>query len=273
MRIEFVSGKGGVGKSAVAAALARLHARNGERVLAVAMLPGGGLGAHLGLAGLEAAPTLAIDGVWAAEVRRIDALQEYIRLHSPVPLLARIAGAVRAFDSLATAAPGVRELITIGKVLHDAESWDRVIVDAVPTGQLGSYLGAPNIVGGLIPTGKVAAQAAGLNRDLADSSVVHFVAIAEELPVTETLEAIRDLEPLPPPLGSVIINRTLAPLPRVPIEPGILRDAALLQQALAASQESWRARLPAGPLLPFLFGAMDPVMISDMLAVALEEWQ
>lgn len=273
MRIEFVSGKGGVGKSAVAAALARLHARNGERVLAVAMLPGGGLGSHLGIAGLDPVPIRAVDGVWAAEVRRIDALQEYIRLYSPVPVLARIGRAVRAFDSLATAAPGIRELITIGKVLHDAESWDRVIVDAVPTGQLGSYLGAPDVIRGLIPTGRVAAQAAELIMALAESSVVHFVAIAEELPVTETVEAIRELEPLPPPLGSVIINRTLAPLPLVPAEPGMLRDAALLQQALAEGQEAWRDQLPVGPLLPFLFGAMDPVMISDMLAIALAEWQ
>ncbi len=272
MRVEFVSGKGGVGKSAVSAALARLHARRGERVLAVAMLPGGGLAAHLGAPGLGTDPRSTIDGVAAVEVRRVDALEEYVRLHSPVPFLARIGRAIRAFDALATAAPGVRELITIGKILHDAVRWDRVIVDAVPTGQLGSYLGAPEVILGLVPAGRVAEQAQELTTDLRGSSTVHFVTIAEELPVTETLEGVAELVALPPPLGSIIVNRTLAPLPSVPDGAGPLREAAMLQQALAENQAAWRSRLAPGPLLPFLFGATDPVLISEMLANSLEEW-
>lgn len=272
MRVEFVSGKGGVGKSAVTAALARLHARRGERVLAVAMVPGGGLAPHLGVPRLGVEPLTAIDGVHGMEVHRIAALEEYVRLHSPLPLLARVGVAVRAFDALATAAPGVRELITVGKILHDAGDWDRVIVDAVPTGQLASYLGAPDVIRSLVPTGRVEAQARGLVDQLAGSSIVHFVTIAEELPVTETLEGIAELTELPAPLGSIICNRTLAPLPRVPSDPGPLRDAARLQQALADGQARWREKLPPGPILPFLFGATDPLLISGMLATTLEEW-
>lgn len=272
MRVEFVSGKGGVGKSAVTAALARVHARRGERVLAVAMLPGGGLAAHLGSRGLGPDPQETDLGVTALEVRRVEALEEYVRLHSPVPLLARVGRAIRAFDALATAAPGVRELVTIGKVLHEADRWDRVVVDAVPTGQLGSYLAAPEVILGLVPTGKVAQQARELIADLRDRSTVHFVTIAEELPVTETLEGIAELEGLPPSLGSTIVNRTLAPLPAVPTGGGAIRDAALLQQSLAANQATWRAHLPPGPVLPFLFGATDPALISGLLAEALEEW-
>lgn len=272
MRVEFVSGKGGVGKSAVTAALARLHARRGERVMAVAMIPGGGLVHHLGLSSRPGEPRLGMDGVFGMEVDRIIALEEYVRLHSPLPFLARVGTALRAFDSLATAAPGVRELITVGKILHDADDWDRVIVDAVPTGQLGSYLGAPGVIRSLVPTGRVEAQARDLVDELAGCSVVHFVTVAEELPVTETLEGIAELATLPPPLGSVICNRTLAPLPGVPVEPGPLRDAARLQQALAEGQARWREKLPPGPILPFLFGATDPLLISGMLATTLEEW-
>lgn len=272
MRVEFVSGKGGVGKSAVTSALARLHARGGERVLAVAMIPGGGLASHLGLPRLGPEPRSAIDGVHAMEVHRIVALEEYVRLHSPLPLLSRIGAAVRAFDALATAAPGVRELITIGKILHDSQDWDRVIVDAVPTGQLGSYLGAPDVIRSLIPTGRVEAQARDLVDELRECSIVHFVTIAEELPVTETLEGMAELTALPPALGSTIFNRTLAPLPDVPEAPGPLRDAALLQQGLAVSQARWRQKLPPGPILPFLFGATDPLLIGGMLATALEDW-
>lgn len=272
MRVEFVSGKGGVGKSAVAGALARLHARRGERVVAVAMLPGGGLGAHLGLAGLESTPSPGVDGTFGFEVRRVAALEEYVRLHSPVPLLARLGRAIRAFDALATAAPGVRELITVGKILHDAGDWDRVIVDAAPTGQLGSYLAAPDVIRGLIPSGRVADQASRLIDDLRRSSTVHFVTLAEELPVTETLEAIEELKDLPPPMGTVFVNRTLLPLPALPPSAGPVRDAALLQQSLAEHQAAWRAKVPPGPVLPFLFGATDPLLISDMLATALAEW-
>ncbi len=272
MRVEFVSGKGGVGKSAVAAALARLHARRGERVVAAAMLPNGGLGAHLGLTTLGPTPLAGVDGTFGFEVHRVAALEEYVRLHSPVPLLARLGGAIRAFDALATAAPGVRELITIGKILHDAGDWDRVIVDAVPTGQLGSYLAAPDVIRGLIPSGRVAEQATRLIGDLRHSSTVHFVTIAEELPITETLEAIEELKGLPSPLGTVFVNRTLLPLPAIPPTGGPVREAALLQQSLAEHQAAWRARVPPGPVLPFLFGATDPVLISDMLAVTLSEW-
>ncbi|UCG41228.1 MAG: anion-transporting ATPase, partial [Acidimicrobiia bacterium] len=126
MQVEFVSGKGGVGKSAVAAAIARIHASRGERVLAIAMAPGGGLGPHLGLDHLTTAPVRGDEGVHALEVRRVEALEQYVRIYSPVPLLAQLGRGLRAFDALATAAPGVRELITVGKILYDAREWDRV---------------------------------------------------------------------------------------------------------------------------------------------------
>lgn len=271
MRVDFVSGKGGVGKSAVAAALARIHARRGERVLAMAMVPGGGLGPHLGIPELGVDPTEGPDGVHALEVRRVEALEQYVRIYSPIPLLAELGRGLRAFDALATAAPGVRELITIGKILYDARAWDRVVVDAVPTGQLDSYLAAPAVIGDLVPGGRVAEQAGKLLDGLEGSSTVHLVTIAEELPVTETLEAIDGLASLPTPLGSVVVNRLMddAPVPAAH-HPSVVHDAMALHAGLVEAQRRWRSLLPAGPGLPLLFGATDPALVGRLLADALE---
>lgn len=274
MQVEFVSGKGGVGKSAVAAAIARIHASRGERVLAIAMAPGGGLGPHLGLDHLTTAPVRGDEGVHALEVRRVEALEQYVRIYSPVPLLAQLGRGLRAFDALATAAPGVRELITVGKILYDAREWDRVIVDAVPTGQLDSFLGAPLVIGDLITSGRVAEQAGKLLADLRDSSIVHLVTLAEELPVAETLEALSGLADLPTPVGEVILNRLMADAPAAaPHHPPVVHEAMALHAGLAASHERWRAELPPGPTLPLLFGADDARLVGQLLAEALEPWR
>lgn len=274
MQVEFVSGKGGVGKSAVTAAIARLHAARGERVLAIAMVPGGGLGPHLGLDRLTPEPVAGDEGVHALEVRRVEALQEYVRIYSPIPLLAGMGRGLRAFDALATAAPGVRELITIGKILHDAREWDRVVVDAVPTGQLDSYLGAPLVIGDLITSGRVADQAGRLVTDLRDSSTVHLVSLAEELPVTETHEALAGLGDLPTPLGDVIVNRLLTEAPSAaPRHPPAVHAAMDLHAGITASQARWRSELPDGPSLPLLFGADDARLVGRLLAEALGTWR
>ena len=274
MRVEFVSGKGGVGKSAVTAAIARIHAARGERVLAVAMAPGGGLGPHLGLPVLATEPREGLGGVHAAEIRRVDALEQYVRIYSPIPLLAELGRGLRAFDALATAAPGVRELITVGKILYDARDWDRVIVDAVPTGQLDSYLGAPLVIRDLITSGRVSQQADRLLGDLTDNSVVHLVSLAEELPVTETLEAIDSIARLPTPLGDIVVNRLMDNPPvAAPTHPRAVHDALALQAGLVAAQSRWRGELPDGPGLPLLFGATDPGMVARLLAEALESWR
>lgn len=274
MRVEFVSGKGGVGKSAVTAAIARIHAARGERVLAVAMAPGGGLGPHLGLPRLGVEPREGEGGVHAAEIHRVEALEQYVRTYSPIPLLAGLGRGLRAFDAVATAAPGVRELITIGKILYDAREWDRVVVDAVPTGQLDSYLGAPLVIRDLIASGRVAEQADRLLTDLTDTTVVSLVTVAEELPVTETLEARASLAALPAPLGDVIVNRLMGDAPAAEAHhPAAIHEAMALQAGLVDAQSRWRAELPDGPALPLLFGATDPATVGRLLAEALEPWR
>ena len=279
MQIEFISGKGGVGKSAVSAAVARLHARRGERVLAMSMIPGGALASHLGLRRLGFVPELAIDGVHAMEVARADALEEYVRLYSPVPLVAQLGRAVRVFDVLAEAAPGVREIVTIGKVAYEAweGSWDRIVVDAVPSGQLESHILAPEVIAELIPTGRVRDQAARIEQLLRDDTLVHLVTLAEELPITETHETLARLETLAPTVAPVIANRLLAPPPSsgdLPESaPSAARTALALHAEISAEQTRWLAELADGPRLPYLFGTDDPILVSEYLAKVMEAWR
>lgn len=275
VQIEFISGKGGVGKSAVSAAVARLHARRGERVLAMSMIPGGSLTAHLGLRRVGFVPELAIDGVHTMEITRADALEEYVKLYSPVPLVAELGRAIRVFDVLAEAAPGVREIVTIGKVAYEAwdGTWDRIVVDAVPSGQLESHLLAPEVIAELIPTGRVRDQAAKIEELLRDDTSVHLVTLAEELPITETRETLTRLEPLAPALAPVIANRLLAPPPSAGELPEAARMALALHAEIATEQARWLGELDDGPRLPYLFGTDDPILVSEYLAKVLEAWR
>src|SRR5690606_34105822 len=148
-------GKGGVGKSAVAAAYALAARRRGERVLAIDMLDGGGLGAHLGEPDLTFEPRPIGEGLHASTIDRAEALLEYLRVQVGIPALATIGPAARAFDALASTAPAIREVVTIGKVLWEVKRgvWDLVVADAAPTGQIGSYLRAARTGAGDAPGG------------------------------------------------------------------------------------------------------------------------
>lgn len=271
MNVELISGKGGVGKSVVTAVKARIAARSGDRVLALSMLPGGGLGAHLGIDEVGSVPEVGVDGVSVAEIRRPDALEEYLRLNSPVPIVVGLGRAVAFFDALATTAPGVREIITIGKVIHEAESgqWDTVVVDCPPTGQFSSYLTAPDTISQLVPAGRIRKQADKIRDFLTDHARITYVSLPEELPVVETLAAIA--EDVPCQLNPVIFNRLLSPL-LVPVPTGdlALAQAAQLQEAIVRQQAHWLAQLPSSLYLPFLFGASDAMEVSDLLTDVLE---
>ncbi len=273
-RVVLVSGKGGTGKSALAAALAIRAAREGRRVLAAAMVGGPGLAAHFGIAELGPEPREVGRGIEAMAIERAAALDEYLRLQLRVPRAAPLRPFARGLDVFAEAVPGIRDVITVGKLLHDASNgpWDLVVADAPPTGQLLSYLRAPATIAALAPSGRVVGQAewmAGLLADPAFSSLV-LVALPEELSVTETLEAVGALsdEPLID-LHDVVANRVLPPPPDpapADVPPGPHREAALLHAGRHAAQAHWLAELPPGPRLPYLFGLLTPGEVSARLA-------
>lgn len=276
-RLVVVSGKGGVGKSAVAAALALAGRRRGERVLALDMVNAGGLGPHLGEPDLAFEPRPVGDGLEAATVDRADALLEYLRVQLGLPAVATIGPAARAFDALASSAPAVREVVTIGKVLWEVrrDVWDLVVADAPPTGQIGSYLRAARTIQELVTTGRILDQVAWMQDILTDPDRTQLVLVSllEELPVVETQETIEwvESEDL---VGSiaVVANRTLSPLEaEVPTGDGPLAEAAALHAALCEEQDEWASELEIDIQLPYLFGTHTPSEVAERLADHLED--
>jgi len=274
-RLLLVSGKGGVGKSAVATSLAMSAARRGARVLLLGMVDPLGLALHLGVDELGPIPRPTSAGVAAAFVDRTHAMDEYLKLQLRVPRYAPTKQLSKALGVLAETAPGVREIITMGKPISEAQTrkWDTIIVDAPPIGQLISYLRAPITVERIVPTGVVQRQARAMRRFLANPERCGLVLVTmpEELPITETVEALHQLsdEPLID-LAEVVANRVLPPLD-VPkkvvagLPPGPMRDAAELHQTLQSQQLYWLDSLGEAVHLPQLFGLLTPGEVAARL--------
>ncbi|MCI0425703.1 MAG: hypothetical protein L0Z49_08135 [Actinobacteria bacterium] len=275
-RLIIVSGKGGVGKSAVSAGLALVAQRQGKRVLAVETGSPGGLSAHFSTTTLDFAPREVRPGLHAMHMVRSQALLEYLSLQLRLPGMGRFGPVARAFDALATAAPAVREIITIGKIYWEVqtERWDLVIADAPPTGQIGSYLRAPRTIAELVPTGRVRSQADSMAALLSDPTATRLVLVnlAEELPTTETMETMEWLEGedlVAPP--TVMVNRVLPELTFADRPPGTAGAIVDLHRSLLVEQERWLKLLPGDYVLPYLFGLFTPGEVSAQLSDVLEE--
>src|SRR5213594_1154720 len=210
-RLHFVVGKGGVGKTTVAAALALALVRRGRRTLAVEMDAGGRLAALLtGAPELgKRLQVLAVDGRAA--------LEEYLGLIIPVKRLLATVFSSRIYQYFVAAAPGLKELMTVGKIWYETTrleggrpAWDAVVVDAPATGHSLQYLRMPQAARDTFGAGLVQREAAKVVELLRDArtTAVHLVTLAEEMRVAETLETHAQLkDPLEMPVGSVIVNR------------------------------------------------------------------
>ncbi len=243
------------------------------------MTESAGLAEHLGVDHLGPDATEIRTGLFALQVERPAALDEYLRLQVGLPKFARFGPLADAFDALASAAPGIREIVTMGKALYEVrrrDTWDLVVADGPPIGQIGSHLRAPRTVSDLVPTGRIREQSAWMADFLADpeKSALVLVTLAEELPALETAEAVtwlRNSELIT--THSVITNRILDPL-ETPVTAGPaegpVHDAALLHQGLTEEQARWLAETPDGPHLPYLFGATGPVEVTKRLADLVE---
>ena len=275
VRLLLVTGKGGVGKSAVAAAAALAAARAGLRVLAIEMTDAGGLSAHFSTGPFQFTPREVRPGLAAMRLERSAALLEYLSAQLGIPSLNAMGPIARAFDALATAAPGVREVITTGKVLWEVkqENWDLVVADAPPTGQIAGYLRAPRTVSELVPAGRIREQAAWMEELLGDGTATRLLVVStlEELPVAETVETLEwlDRETSVSNRG-IVANRTLQPLGSRARSTGPTAAAADLHRSLLDEQSLWRARLSPDIELPYLFGMLTPGEVAARLS---EIWE
>ena len=221
-RLLFFTGKGGVGKSTVSAAAALLAAEQGKRVLLVSADGRGDIAAFFEQRPVGFKPTQVYPGVRAMAMDTEASLREYLRLNLRMPVPGRIGPVARVFDFVATAAPGVKEILTVGKIcwevreaLDGRAAWDLVVVDAAATGHITAQLGAPGAIAELVSVGPVRTQVGWMGEILADPAVtaLNVVVTPEEMPVHETIELVaRVRAELPVPLGAVVVNRVLPEL-------------------------------------------------------------
>ena len=216
-RLVFVTGKGGTGKTTVASALALLAASRGKRVLICEIDAKGELAGYF-----EAPPTAFKErevqpNLFAMTMDTEASLREYLKLQLRIPIVGRIGPVAKAFDFLATAAPGVREILTVGKLCFEVrdKDWDMVVVDAPASGHIVGQLAAPQAVNGLVQVGLIRSQTDWMLEMLSDPAVTGLLAVCtpEEMPVTETIElAARIRSETTVQLAGVVVNRVLPEL-------------------------------------------------------------
>jgi anion-transporting ArsA/GET3 family ATPase len=217
LELIFVTGKGGVGKTSVAAALAQLAAERGKRVLACEVDAKGDLASLFEAAPTQFAEREVAPGVFAMSMDTEASLREYLKLNLKIPVVGRIGPLAKAFDFVATAAPGVREILTVGKFCYEVRehTYDLVVVDASATGHIISQLAAPQAINDLVKVGLIRMQTGWMLDILSDPRRTGLVAVTtpEEMPVAETLElADRVAAETTVRLSAVVVNRVLPEL-------------------------------------------------------------
>ncbi|MGH9188900.1 MAG: ArsA family ATPase [Acidimicrobiales bacterium] len=216
-RLLFVTGKGGVGKSTVAAALASLAASTGRRTLVCEVDDRGDLADFFEAARPGFRPKEVQPGVWAMVMQTEESLQEYLQLQLHLPALGRLGPLARMLDFVATAAPGVREILTVGKLAWEVREahYDLVIVDAPSSGHVVGLLTAPKAINELVKVGVVRQQSGWVAELLADPSITGLVAVTtpEEMPVSETIELLaRVRTETEVDVAAVVVNQVLPEL-------------------------------------------------------------
>lgn len=216
-KLLFVTGKGGVGKSTVAAAIAALAADQGKRTLVCEIDAKGNLADFFEAGETRFAPTEVSDNVFAMSMDTEESLKEYLSLQLKLPLVARIGPLARTFDFVANAAPGVKEILTVGKLAFEVRegNYDLVVVDASASGHIVGQLAAPDAIKELVQVGLVRDQTGWMMDILGDPAQTGVVIVAapEEMPVQETIElAGRLRDETVVDLAGVVVNRVLPEL-------------------------------------------------------------
>ncbi len=216
-KLLFVVGKGGVGKSTVATALALLALRRKKRVLLVNLDFGDRERTIAGLPPAHGAePIEVLPGLFRANVEGRAALEEYLHLIIPVRRVLKAVFDSKVYQYFVAAAPGLKELMAIGKIWYEVDRgrWDLVIVDSPATGHALQYLRMPKAAYEAFTTGLVHREAKRVWSLLSDPATtsVSVVTAAEELPVNETITMCEQLrDDLGLPQGLLFVNRFHSP--------------------------------------------------------------
>jgi anion-transporting ArsA/GET3 family ATPase len=203
-----------VGKTSTASALGLLAARQGRKVVIAELDPVGALAETLEIPPLGFTPQPFAPTGWAMAMDTEAALAEYLRIYVKIPMLGRLGPLARTFDFVAQAAPGVRELLTVGKLCHEVRQrhYDLVVVDAPASGHVLELLTSPRVVHDLVQVGMVQHQTTWMMDIVEDphQTGVVLVTTPEELPVNETLEMLgRWRRETQVDVAGIIANRVL----------------------------------------------------------------
>jgi anion-transporting ArsA/GET3 family ATPase len=216
-QLVFVTGKGGVGKSTIAASLALLAAEQGKRTLVCDLDGKGDLADFYETGPTAFKPREVQPRLFAMSMDTEESLKEYLHLQLKLPRMARVGPLARIFEFVATAAPGVKEILTVGKVTWEARErhYDLVVVDASPTGHIVGQLEAPQAINELVQVGMVRQQTGWLIDVLSDPDRTGLVIVTtpEEMPVNETIELSGRIEnETNVNLAAIVVNRVLPEL-------------------------------------------------------------
>lgn len=296
-RLRLITGKGGVGKTAVAAAVALSEARAGRRTLLCEINGRDRLAGLLGVEPVGYALREVFDNVSLIDINPRDAIHEYALLTLRFEALYKAVfenGLVRRFLRLV---PSLSELVMLGKIwfhaqeqAHGRPRYDVIVVDAPATGHALALLGAPRAVQNTVPPGPMRENARLIEAMLTDPqhTALNVVTTPEDMPVTEAQELLQGAAALGVRAGTVFINSRLGPLPAEglaalrpladdPELAGVHR-ALVMREAKRLAGEEHLQRLP-GPLLAaaqslprLATGPFDRSAV-ESLATLLRPWQ
>jgi hypothetical protein len=224
--LHVVSGKGGTGKTTVAAAMALALARDGRRTLLIEVE------GRQGIAQLFDTPPLPYEErkvavapgggeVWALAVDAQEALLDYLESFYNLKRAGSALKRMGAVDFATTIAPGLRDVLLTGKAVevvrrqdkNASDKYDAVILDAPPTGRIAKFLNVNSEISGLAKVGPIRNHADLVMGVIASPrTAVHLVTLLEEMPVQETIDGVAELRAEGLPVGGVIVNMTRPPV-------------------------------------------------------------